>query len=35
MQMIESFGCYEEVTIYRKGRQMQIFGQRQHNESIH
>jgi len=35
MQIIQCFGCYEKVTIYRKGEQVQIFGQKQHSESIH
>jgi len=35
MQMIHSIGCYEEVSIYRKGWQDQNFGQKQHIESIH
>ena len=34
MQMIKYFRCYyEEVTIYRKGWQVQNFGQKQHGES--
>ena len=35
MQMIQWFGCYEEVCIYRKGWEVQNFGQKQHSESIH
>jgi hypothetical protein len=35
MQMIQYFGCYEVVSIYRKGWKEQDFGQKQHIESIH
>ena len=35
MQMIQYFGCYEEVCIYRKGWQVQNFGQKQWSESFH
>jgi len=28
MQMIQYFGCYEEVTIYRKGWQVQNIGKK-------
>jgi len=35
MQMIQCFGFYEEVCIYRKGWKEQNFGQKQHSESIH
>jgi len=36
MQIIQYFGCYEEVTVtvYRNRWQMQNFGQKQHSESI-
>ena len=33
--MIQWNWCYEEVTLYRKGEKEQIFGQKQHSESIH
>jgi len=29
------FGCYEEMCVYRKGWQVQNFGQKQQSESIH
>jgi len=35
MQMIQRFGCYEEVCIYRKGWQVQNFSQKEHSELIH
>jgi len=34
MQMIQYFGCYEVVSIYRKGWQEQDFNQKQLFESI-
>jgi len=33
--MIQYFGCYEEVCIYRKQWQVQNLGQKQHSELIH
>jgi len=32
--MIQYFGCYGEVTIYRNRGQVQNFGQKQHSELI-
>ena len=33
--MIQRIGCYKEVCIYRKGWQVQNFGEKQKSESIH
>jgi len=35
MQTIQYLGCYEEVSVYRKGGQEQIFSQKQQSESVH